>query len=91
MNGVSGRSSTHAKGLGQGDLISRLLFVIALDVLMWIINKVATEGVISLFPGIAAMQRLLIYADDVALFIRPSARDLQFVRRALHIFGQVSG
>ncbi|KAE8781679.1 hypothetical protein D1007_45073 [Hordeum vulgare] len=37
------------------------------------------------------MQRLSIYANDVALFIRPSAQDMSFVRNALHIFGEASG
>ncbi|KAE8807520.1 Serine/threonine-phosphatase BSL2-like protein [Hordeum vulgare] len=36
------------------------------------------------------MQRLSIYADDFALFIRPSAQDMCFVRNALHIFGEAS-
>ena len=34
---------------------------------------------------------LSIYADDVALFIRPSEGDLSFVRSALHAFGKASG
>lgn len=91
VNGVPGRSFMHAKGLRQGDPVSPLLFVIAMDALTRIINKAAAEGVSSSFPGITAMQRLSIYADDVALFIRPSTRDLQFVRQALHIFGAASG
>lgn len=76
VNGVPGRSFMHAQGLRQGDPISPLLFVIAMDVLTRVISKAATDGVISSFPGITAMQRLSIYAENVALFIRPSVNDL---------------
>ena len=37
------------------------------------------------------MQMIYIYADDVVMFIRPTASDLRFVREALHIFGNASG
>lgn len=49
------------------------------------------EGAISSFTGVSALQRLLIYADDVALFVKPTTRDLNFVRAALDIFGEASG
>ncbi|XP_073355143.1 uncharacterized protein [Aegilops tauschii subsp. strangulata] len=62
-----------------------------MDVLTKIFNKAATEGVISSFPRISAMQRLSIYADDVTLFVKPLASDLQFIRQVLQIFGQASG
>ncbi|KAE8777808.1 hypothetical protein D1007_49394 [Hordeum vulgare] len=91
VNGVPRRSFVHAKGLRQGDPISPLLFMIAMDVLTSIINKAESNGIISALTGVTAMQRLSIYADDVALFIRPSAQDMSFVRNALHIFGEAFG
>ena len=91
VNGIPGKSIGHACGLRQGDLVSPLLFVIAMDVLTKIFSKGAAEGVLSSFRGITAMQRVSIYADDVVLFIRPTASDLRFVKEALHIFGNASG
>ena len=89
--GVPGKSVIHACGLRQGDPVSPLLFVIAMDVLTHIFRKGAEEGVLSSFRGITPMQRVSIYADDVALFIRPIEGDLNFVRSALQAFGRASG
>ncbi|KAE8813339.1 reverse transcriptase [Hordeum vulgare] len=91
VNGVPGRSFVHAKGLRDGDPISPLPFVIAMDVLTSIINKAESDGIISAFTGVTALQCLSIYADDVALFIRPSPQDMGVVRNTLHIFGEASG
>ena len=55
------------------------------------IGKAAREGVLSSFSGIKDTQRLSIFAEDVALFIRPSVPDLACVREALNIFGLASG
>ena len=43
------------------------------------------------FPGILATQRLSIYVDGVALFIRPTIADLNILLVALDIFGEASG
>lgn len=91
VNGVPGRRFHHAKGLRQGDPVSPLLFVIAMDSLAAIINKAREAGVISTLNGISPVQRLSIYADDLALFIKPSVQDLHFVRQAFGIFGEASG
>jgi len=47
--------------------------------------------VLSSVLGVAAVQRISIYADDVALFIKPTAQDLDFVRAALGAFVEASG
>ena len=80
-----------SKGLRQGDPVSPLLFVIAMEALTAIVVKATQEGVLSSYTGISAMQRLSIYADDVAFFVRPSRLELEFVRRALDIFGEALG
>ena len=76
LNGVPGFSFMHACGLRQVDPISLLLFVIAMEVLLAIFSKAEEVGVISSIRGVSATQRLSIYADDVALFIKPSDQDL---------------
>lgn len=91
VNGVPGEAFAHACGMRQGDPISPLLFVIAMDVLTLMITKATNENVVSSFHGIKAVQRISIYADDVALFIRPSVAGLHFVRCALQAFGEASG
>ena len=91
VNGYVGQKFLHAQGLRQGDPVSPLLFVIAMDVLTSLINTAQECNVLSTMPGCTPMQRLSIYANDVVLFIRPTTSDLRFVREALHIFGNASG
>jgi hypothetical protein len=79
------------QGLRQGDPISPLLFVIAMDVLLRIMVKAADLGVVSSFIGITAAQSVSIYANDVALFVRPTEVDLRFVTMALKAFSDASG
>lgn len=62
-----------------------------MDSLSAVLSKAIAEGVISSFTGISAAQRLSVYADDVALFIKPSVQDLEFVRDTFAIFGEATG
>lgn len=91
VNGVPGRSFMHVKSLRQGDPVSPMLFVIAMDVLSKIMIKAVSMGVISTFTGIAAHQSVSIYADDVAMFVKPRELDLTFVWIVLQVFGAASG
>ena len=91
VNGVPGGSFLHACGLRQGDPIPPMLFVIAMEALTALINKATDVGVLSSYNGISALQRLSIYADDVALFVKPSRQDLSVVHEILDVFGEASG
>lgn len=90
VNEVVGGGIAHVRRLRQGDPISPLLFVIAMDALSRIMITASAGGVLRPFIGIAPMQRLSIYADDVSLFVRPSGHDLRFVHEMLHGFGAAS-
>lgn len=91
VNDIPERRFAHAGGLCQGDPISLLLFVIAMDALTAIISKAMVEDVLTSYSGIQATQRLSIYADDVALFLCPTVNDLSFVRCVLSTFGEATG
>ena len=91
VNGCPGQSFIHACGLRQGDPVSPLLFIIAMEALTVMFRKGAEEGVVSNLTGISPTQRLSIYADDVALFIKPTEMDLIFLKQALASFGHASG
>ena len=72
VNGHAGPKFANAQGLRQGDPVSLLLFVIAMDVLTSLVMKAQESGVLSMMPGCTPMPRLSVYADDVVLFIRPT-------------------
>lgn len=91
VNGCPGRKCRHVKGLRQGDPVSPLLFIIAMDTLTALVTKAQAWGAIITMPGCSPFQRLSVYADDVILFIRPTIADLSFTREALQLFGTASG
>lgn len=89
LNGEPGTPISHQRGLRQGDPLSLMLFVLVMDVLNSIFTKAESEGL--LLPLHSTGQRLSLYADDVALFIRPEEADLQLTKNLLKIFGEASG
>ena len=52
-----------------------MLFILVMDVLNSLFIKAESEGL--LLPLLSTGQRLSLYADDVALFIRSNEQDLQ--------------
>jgi hypothetical protein len=60
-----------------------------MDVLNSLFIQAESEGL--LLPLHSTGQRLSLYADDVALFIRPEETDLQLTRNILLVFSDVSG
>lgn len=89
LNGEPGTPISHQRGLRQGGPLSLMLFVLVMDVLNSIFTKAESEGL--LLPLHSTSQRLSLYADDVALFIRPEEADLQLTKNLLKIFGEASG
>jgi len=61
-----------------------MLFVLVMDVLNSIFTKAESEGL--LLPLHSTGQRLSLYADDVALFIRPEEADLQLTKKPTENF-----
>jgi len=89
LNGEPGHSISHQRGLRQGDPLSPMLFILVVDVLNNLFLKAEAEGLVS--PLLSTGQRLSLYADDVALFIRPTEEDLQLTKDILRCFGEASG
>jgi mannosylglycoprotein endo-beta-mannosidase len=91
VNGCGGAAFLHGRGLRQGDPISPLLFVIAMDVLSAMLRTAEQTGVLSDLASIGLRSRVSLYADDVVIFARATAADLQAVWAVLDCFGAVSG
>jgi len=89
LNGEPGNFISHQRGLRQGDPLSPMLFILVMDVLNSMFCRVDQEGLLQ--PLHSAGQHLSLYADDVALFIRPNEEDLQLTKALLQLFGDASG
>ncbi|XP_073360263.1 uncharacterized protein [Aegilops tauschii subsp. strangulata] len=64
VNGCAGQKFRHACSLRQGESLSPLLFVIAMDVLTTIISKAHDSQILGKLNGCGPLQRLSLYADD---------------------------
>jgi hypothetical protein len=91
INGSPSRRVPHARGLRQGDPLSPLLFIIAIDPLQRIIDRAAQQGLLQPVLPKAANLRCSLYADDVALFAKPSSVELSRLQKILIFFGECSG
>jgi hypothetical protein len=79
VNGYAGSAFLHGRGLRQGDPISPLLFVIAMDVLSTMFRSAEQAGVLSNLSVFGLRHRVSLYADDVVVFARPTVSELAAV------------
>lgn len=91
VNGEPGEIIQHQGGLRQGDPLSPMLFILVMDVLNSLSVKAANEGLLQSLSSRVAGQRLSLYADDVATFIKPLEEELLVTRDILKVFGDASG
>jgi hypothetical protein len=76
LNGTLGKPLKHERGLRQGDLISPLLFILAMDPLQKILYKVAENGILQPIGPRERGIKISLYADDAAIFVKPSHNDI---------------
>ena len=91
LNGIAGEPIKHGQGLRQGDPVSPLLFVIAIDPLQRILEVATRKGLLHKIRGRGAMMRTSLYADDAAVFLAPIKRDVDNLANILRGFGEVTG
>lgn len=91
LNGVRTRWFKHRRGLRQGDPLSLMLFILAMEPLHHMLDHAAMQGLLSPLAGRGAKLRVSLYADDAAIFVNPQKDDLQTVADVLQLFGEVSG
>ncbi|WVZ69500.1 hypothetical protein U9M48_018274 [Paspalum notatum var. saurae] len=90
LNGVPNPPLRHGRGLRQGDPLSPLLFVIAIDPLQRLL-EVATEiGALTKLRGRPPSLRISMFADDAAIFITPTKGEVSMLARILDLFGEVT-
>lgn len=91
LNGARGRWFNHYRGLRQGDPLSPMLFILAMEPLQRLFDQAASDGLLSPICSSAAKLRVSLYADDAAVFVQPTKEDVATVAETLELFGQVSG
>jgi len=53
-----------------------MLFSLVMDVLCYMVQKAADENLLQPLARRALQHRISLYADDVVIFLRPSATDM---------------
>jgi hypothetical protein len=91
LNVARGPWIIHKRGLRQGDPMSPLLFIIAIDTLQYIFEKATEEGLLSPLRDRTARLRLSLYVDAVALFINPSKENADMTMEIMHHFRLATG
>jgi hypothetical protein len=91
LNRVAGDPIKHGRGLRQGDPLSPLLFVLAIDPLHQILRKTTEQGQLQKLKGRGTMIHTSLYADDAAIFMAPIKQDINFLASTLQHFGDVTG
>jgi hypothetical protein len=91
LNGDPGKRIHHCRGVRQGDPLSPMLFLLAMEPLHMLFHHAQSSGTLSFLHQNCANFRMSLYADDAAVFIHPTARDLATTKHILQIFGDASG
>jgi hypothetical protein len=68
-----------------------MLFILVMDVLSRLVEKASSEGYLQPLSSWQLRHRISLYADDVALFLRPDAAYITLVLHLLRLFGKASG
>jgi hypothetical protein len=91
MNAIPGGCIAHRSGLRQGDPLSPMLFILAMDVMGFLITKAESGGLLQPFSSRTLQHRVSFYADDVVLFLHPVADDIAIIMDILELFGEALG
>jgi hypothetical protein len=91
LNGDPGKRIHHCRGVRQGDPLSPMLFLLAMEPLHMLFHHAQSSGTLSFLHQNCANFRMSLYADDAAVSIHPTARDLATTKHILQIFGDASG
>jgi hypothetical protein len=68
-----------------------MLFILVMDILNSVFNKACEIGLLSPLSCRNPGQQISLYADDVAIFIRPVQEEMNLTIRIFEKFGEASG
>jgi hypothetical protein len=82
----------HLRGLWQGTQhLSQMLFLLVMEVLHALIRKVDDWSLLRRLGVWCIQLCILIYADDLVLFVQPDHNELQLTKEIFNIFEGASG
>jgi hypothetical protein len=92
LNDVPGKKNSCKRGVKQGDPLSPLLFVLAAQMLQYIINGLKNKGILKLpIPQPTLDFPIVQYADDTLLIMQADARQLFCLKAILNTFASSTG
>ena len=91
LNGVRGRWFKHRTGLRQGDPLSPMLFILAMEPLQQMLDKATEQGLLTPINNRKARLRASLFADDAAILLNPVRQEVTTVKAILASFGAASG
>lgn len=91
LNGTPSDPIPHGRGLRQGDPLSPLLFILAIDPLHRLLQEATDRGLLSKLAGRTARLRLSMYVDDAVIFLNPTCMDVTNLGSLLRYFGETTG
>jgi hypothetical protein len=74
LNGQPGRRIRHQRGVRQGDPLSPMLFLLAMEPLHKLFHYAQNTGALSYLHPNCAGFRMSLYVDDAAVFISPTPK-----------------
>jgi hypothetical protein len=86
LNGEPGRRILHCRGVRQGDPLSPVLCLLAIEPLHKLISKAQEMNLLNRLSRGCDSFRMSLYANDDALFISTTERDFRVATAILEIF-----
>ena len=91
LNGARGKWFKHRIGLRQGDPLSPMLFILAMEPLQLMLQKATDQGLLTPIKNRRAKLRISLFTDDAEIFLNPTNEEVQAVKNILCAFGNISG